>query len=87
VLTWYHLDLDYNSTIVVDSSSTSSATSIDMSALDSLSVEQMEAIEALASEPNDTEEDIKNALTKVPGLSEEQIEQLVQLEMSLKNDD
>ena len=77
---------EYTSYEVMDDSSTSSATSIDMSALESLSDEQMEAIEALASEPNDTEEDIKNALTKVPGLSKEQIEQLVQLEISLKND-
>ncbi|GFH55388.1 hypothetical protein CTEN210_11864 [Chaetoceros tenuissimus] len=78
---------EYTSYEVMDDTSPGNiSSSIDMSALDSLTEEQMEAIEALASEPNDTEEDIKNALTKVPGLSEEQIEQLVQLEMSLKNE-
>jgi hypothetical protein len=57
----------------------------DTSVLDSLNPEQIEAIEALESETTNTAEEVRMALRKVPGLSDEQIQLLVDIEMSLKN--
>jgi metal transporter CNNM len=56
-----------------------------MSIIDTLSAEQIQAIEDLGSEESTTEEEVKSALSKVPGLSDEQVQSLVNLEMSLKS--
>jgi len=56
-----------------------------MSVLDTLSAEQIQAIEDLGSEESTTEEEVKSALSKVPGLSDAQVQSLVDLEMSLKS--
>jgi hypothetical protein len=55
----------------------------DMSVLDSLSSEQITAIGALENGDSKTPEEVNNALSKVPGLTDEQIQSLVDLEMSL----
>ncbi len=55
----------------------------DISVLDTLSTEQITAIGALDNEKSKTPEEVKNALSKVPGLTDEQIKSLVDLEMSL----
>jgi hypothetical protein len=54
-----------------------------MSVLDSLNAEQITAIGALENEDCKTPEEVKNALSKVPGLTDDQIQSLVDLEMSL----
>ena len=56
-----------------------------MSVLQTLSAEQMQAIEALGSEKSNTAKEVKSALSKVPGLSDDQVQSLVELEMSLKS--
>ena len=56
-----------------------------MSVLQTLSAEQIQAIEALGSEESNTAEEVKSALSKVPGLSDDQVQSLVELEMSLKS--
>jgi len=55
----------------------------DTSVLSTLNPEQIEAIVALESDVSRTAEEVRNALSKVPGLSDEQIQLLVDLEMSL----
>jgi hypothetical protein len=55
----------------------------DSSVLNTLNSEQIEAIAALESDAVNTAEDVRNALSKVPGLSDEQIQLLIDLEMSL----
>jgi hypothetical protein len=45
----------------------------------------MQAIEALGSEKSNTAKEVKSALSKVPGLSDDQVQSLVELEMSLKS--
>jgi hypothetical protein len=48
-----------------------------------LKPEQIDAIVALESDVTRTAEEVRTALKKVPGLSDEQIQLLVDLEMSL----
>jgi hypothetical protein len=55
----------------------------DTSVLNTLKPEQIDAIVALESDVTRTAEEVRTALKKVPGLSDEQIQLLVDLEMSL----
>ena len=55
----------------------------DTSVLDTLSREQIKAIGALENDESKTAEEVRGALSKIPGLTDEQVQSLVDLEMSL----
>lgn len=68
---------------VVEDDGSEILNSQDTSVLGSLTKEQITALESLADEESKTPEDIKKVLSKVPGLTDEQIQSLVDLEMTL----